>query len=131
MPITDQVPHMNPLTVYRKYLDNGYTEQQANAAAEVLMNELNNFATKNDLKTLMDSMNSRFDALEEKMDMKFDALETKMDLKFQMVDTKFEKIESKISMLLWFIPVLVTLVCVFATPVIQNVFTTHKVEVTK
>lgn len=112
-------PSFDTHAVYKKYRENGYTDEQATAAVEVLKIEFDKLASKDDLRFMLESLNGRFDAIDIKfqmIDVKFDAV----NAKFDAMNAKFDAVNSRINVLTWSIGIMCT---VFIVPVITLVIT--------
>jgi len=74
---------------------------------------------RNDIKTLtelmkqgFESMDKRFEALQQQMDKRFESLQQEMDKRFESVDKRFEDLNKRIGFMSWFVPSIITIVVV-------------------
>ncbi len=107
------------IRVRKLLIENGFDREQADVLAMVLddiyHSQMENVATKEDIKMLMQMMDKRFEEQLHHMDKRFEELLHYVDKRFDAVDKRFEDmnkrfedLNKRITFLQWFIFLLFT-----------------------
>lgn len=71
---------IDTLKVYKKYLEAGYTEDQAVTAVQALNSSFDTVATKNDILNLEKDLYKEIKTLEKSIDSKFNTIKSKFNI---------------------------------------------------
>ena len=92
---------INTLAYARRLVDAGFTQQQAEIQAEVLLDAVSeHLASKADIERLESNLSHSISCLDTKVDVAVERLDTKIDVAVERLDTKFdaaiERLDTKI-----------------------------------
>ncbi len=103
------------IRVRKLLLEHGFDREQADALALVLddiyHSQMENVATKEDIKMLMQMMDKRFEELLHYVDKRFEAVDKRfedMNKRFEDMNKRFEELNKRITFMQWLIVLLFT-----------------------
>ncbi len=109
------------IRVRKLLIENGFDREQADVLAMVLddiyHSQMDNAATKEDIKMLMQMMDKRFEAVNKR----FEELLHYVDKRFEAVDKRFEDMNKRLTFIQWLIAIMFTVYTAIVTFVVTYV----------